>query len=180
MKKILAVLFVMSMVALYVIPALAADAQYIGAKKCMMCHKTEAKGNQWGKWEAGPHAKAFATLKTEEAKAVAKKVGVADPTTDVKCLKCHVTGGGQPATKFAAGFTQDEGVGCEACHGPGSLYKGMNVMKAITAGTQDLAAVAFENGTKACVKCHNQESPTYKPFDYAKFWAKIDHSMPKK
>ena len=52
------------------------EAKYIGAEKCKMCHMNKARGDQWGKWQTGPHAKAFETLGTEEAKAVAKKAGV--------------------------------------------------------------------------------------------------------
>lgn len=179
MKKLFVILLIAGLVAAFVIPVLAADAQYIGAKKCMMCHKSEKRGNQWGKWESGPHAKAFETLKSEESKAIAKKMGIADPTTDDKCLKCHVTAHGVPAAQKEESFSHEEGVGCEACHGPGSLYKSMKVMKDLTAGTQDPAAVAFQKGDeKTCLKCHNEESPTYKPFDYKIRWAEIAHNIP--
>jgi len=46
---------------------------YIGAAKCRMCHKKEAIGQQYVVWSNGPHAKAFATLATEEAIAEAAK-----------------------------------------------------------------------------------------------------------
>jgi hypothetical protein len=179
MKKLLVILMITGLIAAFVIPVLAADAQYIGAKKCMMCHKSEKRGDQWGKWSNGPHAKAFETLKSEESKAIAKKMGIDDPTTSDKCLKCHVTAHGVAAAQKAETFSIDEGVGCEACHGPGSLYKSMKVMKALTAGTQDHAEVAFKAGDEAtCLTCHNEESPTYKPFDFAKRWAEIAHNIP--
>ena len=41
---------------------------YVGVKSCKMCHKGEAKGDQFGKWEAGPHAKAYTMLAGEAAK----------------------------------------------------------------------------------------------------------------
>ncbi len=178
MKKALTILVIMGLIAAYVIPALAADAQYIGAKKCMMCHKSEKRGDQWGKWTNGPHAKALETLKTDEAKAIAKKMGIDDPATSDKCLKCHVTAHGVPAAQKDASFSADEGVGCEACHGPGSLYKSMKVMKDLTAGTQDPKAVAFLKGSENCTSCHNEESPTYKPFNFEERWAKIAHNIP--
>jgi len=180
MKKAMSILVIIGIIAAFVIPALAADAQYIGAKKCMTCHKADSRGNQWGKWENSPHAKAFEVLKSDQAKEVGKKLGVADPSTDDKCLKCHVTAHGVPAAQKADTFSADEGVGCEACHGPGSLYKSMKVMKDLTAGTQDPKAVAFVKGDKAnCLKCHNEQSPTYKPFDFEKRWAEIAHNIPK-
>ena len=45
-------------------------------------------------------------------------------------MKCHVTGHGKPASSFGPKFiVAEEAVGCEACHGPGSEYKKMKVMK---------------------------------------------------
>lgn len=163
-------------------PLFSADAQYIGAKKCMMCHKSEARGNQYGKWLESSHAKAFETLKGAEAAAVAKKKGIADPSKADECLKCHVTGHGAPKSALAEGFVPtSEGVGCESCHGPGSLYKTMTIMKALYEGKQDPKAVAFEKGGKeTCLRCHNEQSPTYKPFDYAERSKVIAHSIPKK
>ena len=51
----------------------------VGAKKCKICHKKAEEGNQWQKWLDGPHAKAFATLGTDKAKAVAAELGIDDP-----------------------------------------------------------------------------------------------------
>ncbi|MBN1481333.1 cytochrome C554 [candidate division KSB1 bacterium] len=157
----------------------AGDAHYIGAHKCMICHKSPSRGDQWGKWSNGPHIKAFETLKSEQSMAIAQKMGINDPTQADKCLKCHVTAHGAPAARLAADFSFDEGVGCEACHGPGSLYKSMQVMKALRDGTQDPKEVEFNKGDEAtCLTCHNEESPTYRPFNYAKAWAKIAHNIP--
>jgi hypothetical protein len=157
--------------------AQADKAQYIGSAKCKMCHASKARGNSFGIWETSRHAKAFATLATEEAKTVAKKAGVeGDPQKSPKCLKCHVTAFDAPATAKAATFKGDEGVGCEVCHGPGSLYQSMKVMRALAAGTQDHKAVGYVKGDKTkCVKCHNQESPTYKPFKAEEAWKAIAH-----
>lgn len=157
--------------------AQAEKAQYIGSLKCKMCHSSKAKGNVYGIWQESGHAKAFATLATEESKAVAKKAGVeGDPQKSPKCLKCHVTAADAPATAKAATFKHDEGVGCEVCHGAGSLYQSMKTMKALTAGTQEAKAVGYIKGDKTkCVKCHNPESPTYQPFKVEEAWKKIAH-----
>lgn len=160
--------------------AQADKAQYIGAKKCKMCHMTKKIGDQWNIWLKSPHAKAYATLASEESKAIAKKLGIAEnPQESAKCLKCHVTGHGIAATKKAATYAIDEGVTCEACHGAGSLYNPMGVMKALATGKQDAKAVGFIKGDeKNCLTCHNQESPTYKPFNYKEAYAKIAHPVP--
>jgi len=154
--------------------------QYIGADKCKMCHMSKAKGDAYGIWKASKHASAFTTLASPEAKAIGKKMGIEDPQKSPKCLKCHVTGFSAPATAKAATYKQEDGVGCETCHGAGSLYKDMKVMKALTAGTQDAKAVGYSKGDKSkCVSCHNQESPTYKPFKVEEAYKKIAHPTPK-
>jgi hypothetical protein len=52
------------------------------------------------------------------------------------------------------------GVHCESCHGAGKDYQSKKVME-----NKDLA---IANGLvmpddKVCVKCHNEESPSYNP-----------------
>lgn len=154
--------------------------QYIGAKQCKMCHNATKKGAQFKKWSAARHSKAYATLATPKALEIAKAKGIADPQKSDACLKCHVTGHGQDKEMFGKKFTVEEGVGCEVCHGPGSEYKPMKVMKDITAGKVEGKALGLVKPTeKECIKCHNSESPSYKEFKFAEAWKKIEHSMPK-
>ncbi len=157
------------------------QAKYIGEKKCNVCHKSAKRGNQQKVWMEGPHSKAYEVLATEEAKAAAKKVGVeGNPQESPKCLKCHVTAYEEPASVKEASLTMEEGISCEACHGPGSLYKSLKVMKAMYEGTQDFAAVgAIEPTAETCKKCHNSESPTYKEMDFAAAMQTIAHPVPK-
>ena len=155
--------------------------QYVGVKKCKICHNSPKKGAQFKKWQASPHAKAYEVLASPEAKAIAKKKGIADPQKAPECLKCHVTGYGKDKSMFAASFDMKEGVGCEACHGPGSKYKSMKVMKDTYAGKVKPETVGLVMPTeKTCKTCHNPESPTYKKFDFKTFYAKIAHEIPKK
>lgn len=153
------------------------DPQYVGSGKCKVCHNAEKKGAQYAKWEAGPHSKSYGDLASEEAIAAGKALGIDNPQTSDKCLKCHVTAFGVAAELKAESFDQTEGVGCEACHGPGSEYKSLKVMKdremALAAG---LIIPTEEN----CVKCHNEESPTYKEFKFDEFWEQIAHPVPEK
>jgi len=165
----------------FITAVISADtAQYIGSSKCKMCHMSKKRGDQWNKWLNGPHAKAFEVLATDEAKAVAKEAGLStDPQQAAECLVCHVTAFDAPASAKADSYTQEEGVGCESCHGPGSLYKSMKVMKALTAGEQDPKAVSFISGDEeTCLTCHNEKSPTYKPFVYTEAWKQIAHPIP--
>ncbi|RPI01730.1 MAG: hypothetical protein EHM72_05835, partial [Calditrichaeota bacterium] len=180
MRKKTIIFLLAGIIGVIVLPLLAADAQYVGSRKCMMCHKSESRGNQYGKWLESPHAKSYETLKSDASKAIAKKMGIEDPTTADKCLKCHITGHGVAAAVKAEGFEPTlEGVGCESCHGPGSLYKSMTIMKALNEGKQDAKAVAFVEGDEAvCLRCHNSESPTFKPFDYQTQFNEIAHNLP--
>jgi len=152
--------------------------KYIGASKCGMCHKTAAKGDQLGQWTKSAHAKAFEVLASEKALAIAKEKGLDKPPQENDaCLKCHVTGHGKPAAMFEASFKKEEGVSCESCHGPGSDYKAINVMKDLAASK---AAGLIIPDEKTCVTCHNSESPTFKAFDFKTMWAKIQHPNPAK
>ncbi|UCE67132.1 MAG: cytochrome c family protein [Candidatus Zixiibacteriota bacterium] len=151
------------------------DPQYIGSAKCKVCHKAEKRGEQYTKWEAGPHSKAYEVLASEEALAAAKGMGIDNPQTSDECLKCHVTAFSVEADLKAESFDRTEGVGCEACHGPGSEYKSLKVMKNREAA---LAAGMIIPNEETCMGCHNEESPTYKEFNFEEFWKKIAHPIP--
>ncbi|MFZ4741789.1 MAG: cytochrome c family protein [Bacteroidales bacterium] len=152
---------------------LLAQNKYVGAKNCKGCHM--AKGKAYPVWEASKHAKAIETLKSDAAKKIGATKGIADPSTDAKCLKCHSTAASVDA-KLISGITKEEGVSCESCHGPGSAYKAGAVMKNHDACVTNGLITPDE---KLCLKCHNSESPTFKGFDFAKYMAKITHKNPK-
>jgi hypothetical protein len=161
--------------------AAAGKFDYVGSAKCAMCHKSDAKGNQLKVWQGSPHAKAYATLQGEKAKAIATEKKLAKPAHESpECLKCHATAA-MTAAPATAKVKLDEGVSCESCHGAGSAYQAMNVMKAIAAGTQDVKAVGFVKADAAtCTKCHNDQSPTFKGFKYEEHVKKIAHPDPTK
>jgi hypothetical protein len=152
--------------------------KYIGADKCKPCHMTKAKGNQYGAWLNSAHAKAYETLAGEKALAYAKEKAMAkSPQETAECLGCHVTGHGKAADLFEASFKKEQGVSCESCHGPGSAYKDMKVMKDRAAS---VAAGMNVPDEKTCTGCHNDKSPTFKGFVYKEALAKIAHPNPAK
>lgn len=167
----------------------AAEPSYIGSDKCKICHKKEEKGAQYQKWTAGPHASSYETLLTEESKAIAAKMGISSPETSAECLSCHVTGWGHasgyqlevdPADSRAVKKNKDLArVGCESCHGAGKLYKSKSKMEQIYLGELDGAPLGLIEPDEAnCVSCHNEKSPTYKPFDYATRVKEVLHPYP--
>jgi len=149
--------------------------KFVGSAKCKMCHNSPAKGDQFKIWSESKHAKAMEALATPKADSIAKAMGIAKATESDKCLGCHVTGYSAPASAKAATFTPTEGVGCEACHGAGSDFMAMSVMKDKAAA---LAAGLVMPDQKTCIVCHNDKSPTYKTFVYADFYKKIAHNKP--
>ncbi len=147
--------------------------QYVGVKKCKICHKVKKiGGEQFQVWEKSKHAKAYETLGTEEAKKIAKERGIDNPQEDGRCLKCHTLAFGVDKKWVTEDVTKEEGVSCEACHGPGADYKDKKIMqdkqKAIEKG------LVIPNET-TCTACHNSESPTYEEFKYEEFKEKIKH-----
>jgi len=162
--------------------AVAKEPQYVGAKKCKTCHKKDLIGNQYGAWQESKHSKAFETLEGEKALEVAKEKGLAGPPHEAaECLKCHMTAYGEDASKFAKKpLAAKDGVQCESCHGPGSLYK---KKKTMSDRDKSVAAGMWEPGKdeKICAGCHNDESPTWDPaegFDFEKRKEEIAHPIP--
>ncbi len=155
-----------------------AENKYVGEKKCAMCHDKVAKGDAQAVWSKSAHAKAFTTLKSKEADEIAKKKGLKTAAAESpECLKCHVTGGGS-----AAGAVKEEGVTCEACHGPASGYLPIHNKKGAENKEKARAAglvLTADNG-KLCEKCHNSESPTFKGFKFTDYWTKVEHKLASK
>jgi hypothetical protein len=150
-----------------------------GAARCKTCHRKEEDGEQFGIWEASAHAKAFATLASDEAKAVAAEKGIENPQEADECLKCHVTAHGVAEEFLGKRFDKADGVGCESCHGAGGDYYKKATMEGIASGEIDPASVGLlVPSEETCIQCHNEESPTYKEFDYETFFAKIAHPIP--
>lgn len=152
------------------------DNKYVGVKTCSPCHKAEKSGNQFGVWQKSKHAEAFNVLKTPKADEIAKAKKLTKPAAESpECLQCHTTTG--DAAKFEKTFLAADGVQCEACHGAGSGYKGMAVMKdkakAIAAGLTEFKDDAAKEAL--CKTCHNDKSPTFKGFNFKEMWPKIAH-----
>ncbi len=155
------------------------DFKYVGVAKCKTCHNTKKIGKQYTVWKNSLHAKAMESLKSEKALKYAKEHKIADPSKDATCTKCHSTMASIDKSLIdpKGKLTIEEGVSCESCHGPGSVYKKRSIMidreKAIASGL----VVPTE---KVCVTCHNKDNPFYKPFDFKTYSAKIAHPVPKK
>ena len=143
----------------------AATPKYFGvAQGCKGCHMGEAKGKIYEAWALTPHAKAFENLGAENQKNDA-------------CLGCHTTGHGK-AMATGKSATDLQGVQCEACHGPGSDYRSLSVMKNKDEAIKKGLIMPTE---KTCLGCHGGPFPQghkeVPKFDFATSVKKIEHHM---
>jgi len=142
----------------------AKGAEFAGNNKCKMCHFKQHKA-----WLELKHAKALDNLRKADPKASADvaaklKVELKGPAAENDaCVVCHVTGfhlaGGYPASDSVKTAALSF-VGCEACHGPGSLH----------VPAPAAAKKKFINGhpsAKLCMQCHTAAtSPNFKFEEY--------------
>ncbi|MDD5676039.1 MAG: multiheme c-type cytochrome [Chitinivibrionales bacterium] len=118
--------------------ARAADAQktYVGSEKCGECH-----GDEYESYKSNSKkAHSFASVKRMKKYLSEKEFQ--------SCFACHTIGFGKPG-----GFRSEEetpklkDLGCETCHGPGSLHvekdDGKNIQKTLTA--------------EMCMVCHTKD-----------------------
>ncbi|MCB9898571.1 MAG: hypothetical protein H6825_11245 [Planctomycetes bacterium] len=158
-KSIVTVVFVSALFALTALAFTAApgaapadpqaDASYIGADSCKKCHFKEHKT-----WTAMKHANAWASLAEKyRDPAQVDENGRA-------CISCHTTGyghGDKGGFVDAASTPGMVNVGCEACHGPGSLHAeaGKALMaekrKSFNEGEERFITRVSTN----CTQCHN-------------------------
>jgi hypothetical protein len=131
---------------------------YVGVKKCKMCHKKDGIHPSWAETK---HAKAWETLKPEDRK-------------NKKCIACHSTG------TTAKGVLL-EGIQCEACHGAGADYKKKSIM---SDHKKAMANGLLMPDEKTCLKCHNEDIPKeFQPkekFDYKKMKTNGIHAAARK
>jgi hypothetical protein len=161
--------------------------EFAGHKKCKTCHKKTEIGNQFGVWLESRHAKAYETLGTEKAKKWGAEVGVDNPQTDDRCIKCHSTAHGVPDDMVSKKFDRTAGVQCESCHGAGKDYRKKKIMMDRDKAIEKGLIIPTE---AVCTKCHNDESPAWDPqrftladgskvgFDFEQAAKKIAHPIP--
>jgi len=71
------------------------------------------------------HARAYRSLLGEQGRKIAKNLGLESAANAPECLACHTNQ--VPAERRGKRYKVEDGVGCEACHGPASKWLGMHV-----------------------------------------------------
>lgn len=133
------------------IPGVEAAARYVGSESCQACHAGDHAG-----WADSGHAHAFDTLVAVGAEA------------DPRCIGCHTVGFGEPTGYHrSTGPGPLAGVGCESCHGPGSVHV------AERSSGREPRFRFRPLGAADCRKCHYGEFS--RPFDWDRFWPEIRH-----
>lgn len=157
------------------------DFKYVGATTCVgACHKSEAQGKQLDIWKESKHSQAFKTLQTQRADSIAGSRGFTTAAAETpECIKCHVLGKEIVESELSSTFDKTDGVQCESCHGPGSEYKKISIMKDKQKAAEN-GLILHNEGELFCTNCHNAESPTFAGFFYDTYLEKIKHSIPKK
>jgi hypothetical protein len=151
---------------------------YVGSQACAKCHDSA-----YDVWKASDHSRAYKTL--VEAKRPSLR------QFDAECIVCHVVGFG-----YQGGFTDEtktpklKNVGCESCHGPGSLHVKNPKDPEWQARMNQPWRGAKDKGEKAkslaiekfCVKCHDIDNdvtwihdPLKKKDPFKDKWSKIIH-----
>ncbi len=114
-------------------------AAFVGNAACLECHE-----EAFAVWQSSKHAIAYPTL---------EKIG---KNHHLDCVGCHVTGWQQPGgTCRIDRVTGRDHVGCESCHGPGSVHVADASDDNIDKGNQPAA----------CVGCHDAENSPHFAFD---------------
>lgn len=155
---------------------------YVGAKACGTCHNGAGMGSQYEKWKASKHSRGYEALYKPESREIARLSGLTgDPWKLPICLGCHSTGFNADERDFDESFRIEDGLQCEACHGPGSEYMSEEVMRNRAAAVQ--AGLRLP-GTDHCMGCHIEKGShtaviPNSTVDIAKAIKQIAHPLPK-
>jgi YVTN family beta-propeller protein len=128
---------------------------YVGERACRWCHHEPGGRDQFSAWRLTKHAQAYVALSLPESRQIAELSGVAgDPAGSQVCLGCHTTAYDTERWQRDESFRFEDGVQCERCHGPGSLYTDAAVMGDSLRARQ---AGLLRPREADCLVCHKEK-----------------------
>ncbi len=114
--------------------------------------------NEYVTWSrVDKHARAYRVLFSEQSQRIARNLGLKNPAHEEKvCLDCHAQN--VPTSLRGERFKIEDGVSCEACHGPSGRWLKSHVENGAT-HEQNLANGLFPTGdavqrARLCLSCH--------------------------
>ena len=124
----------------------------VGIQRCGSCHVHELE-----QWLQGPHARAHLSLSSAER-------------DNIRCNVCHDDARLDSSKEDLVAV----GVHCETCHGAGEYYSEEYIMR-----DRDLtfALGLQEQNAGQCQRCHTEDSPSLRAFDFRTMWEKIQHGV---
>ena len=107
----------------------------VGACSAPQCHGRETprqsstisiQQNEYAHWlRQDKHARAFAVLDTPRSQLIARNLAMPEaPAKSDRCLLCHAMVA--PRAQQGERYQLEDGVSCEACHGPGAEHAAKN------------------------------------------------------
>jgi hypothetical protein len=103
------------------------------------------------------HARAYLTLQSADSKKIATNLEIGDPTKAPLCLSCHSMDA-RAVTSKSDKVRPEDGVSCEACHGPAEMYlkshavTGASHAENVANGLTDLSNI--HTRATLCLSCH--------------------------
>lgn len=144
----------------------AAVNKHLGPATCAsgVCHgkvspdpKSNVMLNEYRTWlRRDYHSRAYTVLRSDESKAIARKLGLSSAQTADICLDCHADN--VPAARRGEEFQISDGVGCEACHGGAERWIESHAEEGAT-HADNLARGMYptenaEARAQLCLSCH--------------------------
>jgi len=144
-----------------------ADTIYIGVANCAGCHSKKSPSkfstefvlmNEYDTWhKEDKHSQAYEVLENSLGKRILENLD--DPAKKNACLNCHTVN--IPAERQGSHFRLQDGVSCEACHGPAKKWLGdhQEYSWRLKTGSEKAALGMIDmrnRGTQArlCLSCH--------------------------
>jgi hypothetical protein len=141
-----------------------AGATAVGIDKCHNCHAATAVGNVgiFAAWAGSRHANLDNTLDAFDS----LYHGTNPDTTSATCIVCHDPDGDSVNLPLYIGdgssATARSVIGCEGCHGGGSLHFGVGPIGGPTLGIYAVAATTGQSSQyNTCTQCHGETTPLF-------------------
>jgi hypothetical protein len=115
---------------------------FVGSQKCIKCHKGLTS----------PHVERWQRIKFKTFERVKEAPDYIAGNEEYRksCLKCHTTGYDEATGKYS-----EEGVTCEACHGPGEVFSYFMDIGKAPEGQKIAKVGTFGTPYNICGPCHH-------------------------